>query len=79
LNSYRLKRSGLRAIFRSFLLIALNSAILLWAAGTIVWLNAWLYIGLIVTNEVVPTSLMVTKNPKLLNERGKTIKEGTSI
>jgi protein-S-isoprenylcysteine O-methyltransferase Ste14 len=51
--------------------------VLLAAAGTIYWINGWVYFGFILSYLVVYTLLLLRINPGLLNERGKFLKEDT--
>ena len=46
-------------------------------AGTAAWANAWVFLGLTGAYLVVNTIVLLKKSPRLLNERGKFVKEGT--
>lgn len=54
-----------------------DCAILLLAAGRVNWINAWIYIGLILAYELVCTVSLILLNPVVLNTRGKFAKKGT--
>lgn len=74
-----LNRFGIRAILRSLIFIIINGTILFLAAGSTKWPNAWLYIGLQLVSESTLFISLIIKNPVLLNERGKTLKEGVIL
>ncbi len=50
---------------------------LLASAGTIYWINGWVYFGFTVGYLTAYTLFLMRINPSLLNERGKFLKEGT--
>lgn len=50
---------------------------LLASAGTLYWINRWVHFGIIFSYLVVYTLLLVRTNPRLLNKRGRFLKEGT--
>jgi len=77
ISKSKVNRSGIRGISRDFLIIIINGIILFVSAGTIKWMNAWIYIGLILVHQTSITLLLLFINPKLLNERGKAVKEDT--
>ena len=72
-----LDRYGRRGLFIGVISIAPVLAILLVSAGTIKWINAWVMAGLYLVLTVIYSVVMIRKNPELLNERGKFMKEGT--
>ncbi len=76
-NIGKLNRHGVFAILRDIFLILLNSILLFWAAGTIYWYNAWVYLALVFLQQAVLILILIIYNPVLLNERGKGVKEGT--
>jgi len=72
-----LNRSGARGIFLQTILLILGLAILFISAGTLDWINALLYAGLVSSYWVISTAVLVRVNPAVLNERGSIVKEGT--
>nr|WP_243687506.1 hypothetical protein [Methanobacterium formicicum] len=49
------------------------------SAGTVYWVNGWIYFILVLTYEIAYILILMKINPGLLNERGKFIKEGTKF
>ena len=72
-----LNRSGIRGIVIQSILIIIGFAILFVSAGTLHWINAWIYVGLVVIYWVISTVVLARLNPEMLNERGSVVKEGT--
>jgi protein-S-isoprenylcysteine O-methyltransferase Ste14 len=72
-----LNRSGIRSIIVQSLLIIIGFAILFISAGTLAWINAWIYVGLVSIYWVISTAVLAKVNPEMLNERGSVVKEGT--
>ena len=72
-----LNRYGRKGLVVNFFGIFLCLPLLFASAGTIDWINGWIYFGFILGYEVVYTFLLMRINPVLLNERGKFVKEGT--
>jgi protein-S-isoprenylcysteine O-methyltransferase Ste14 len=72
-----LNRSGVRSITVQAILIVLGIAILFVSAGTIAWINGWIYAGLVVIYQVVSWAVLARVNPQMLNERGTVVKAGT--
>jgi protein-S-isoprenylcysteine O-methyltransferase Ste14 len=72
-----LNRSGIRGIAGQSILIIIGVTILFASAGTLAWMNAWIYVGLVIIYQVVSTVVLARVNPELLNERGTVIKAGT--
>jgi protein-S-isoprenylcysteine O-methyltransferase Ste14 len=52
-------------------------AILFISAGTLHWIRAWIYVGLVSIYWVISTAVLVKVNPEMLNARGKVVREGT--
>ena len=76
-GSNKLDRYGKRGIIIGFIGLIIYLAILLLSAGSLTWINAWIYIGFSFLATMNYVLIMVRKNPQLLNERGKFMKEGT--
>ena len=47
------------------------------SAGTLDWINAWVYVGLVSSYWVTSTGVLAIVNPGMVNERGSVVKEGT--
>ena len=72
-----LNHSGIRGIIVQSILIVIGFIILFISAGTLAWINAWIYVGLVSIYWVVSTVVLARVNPEMLNERGSVVKEGT--
>jgi len=72
-----LNRFGIRGIIVQSVLIIIGFAILFISAGTLAWINAWIYVGLVSIYWVISTVVLARVNPEMLNERGSVVKEGT--
>ena len=72
-----LSRSGIRAIIVQSVLIILAFAVLFISAGTLAWVNAWIYFGLIVLDWVISEVVLAKINPEVLNGRGSVVRAGT--
>lgn len=75
-NSGSLNRYGIRGIVAQVILIIIGFVILFASAGTLNWINGWVYVGLILIMQVVSTIILAKLNPQLLNERGSVVKKG---
>jgi len=67
----KLNRDGYRNILGGFLYSFFHLGVLLIAAGTIGWLNAWVSAGLNLLYQAVNTIVLLRFNPALLNKRGR--------
>ena len=72
-----LNRSGIRGIIVQSILIIIGFVVLFISAGTLDWINAWIYVGLVSIYWVINTVVLARVNPEMLNERGTVVKEGT--
>jgi protein-S-isoprenylcysteine O-methyltransferase Ste14 len=70
-------RFGIRGIIVQSILIIIGFAILFISAGTLAWINARVYVGLVSIYWVISTAVLARLNPEMLNERGSVVKEGT--
>jgi protein-S-isoprenylcysteine O-methyltransferase Ste14 len=52
-------------------------ALLFIAAGTINWINGWVYFGLACLYQLVSTVILAKVNPQMLNARGGVVKQDT--
>lgn len=73
----KLNRAGIRGNVVQFIFILVSFAILFAAAGTINWINGWVYFGLTCLSQLVSTVILAKVNPQMLNARGSVVKEGT--
>ena len=73
----KLDKDGKKGIIAWYSLISLNLIMLLIAAGTILWLNAWIFWLISMLFQTIDFIVLASKNPEILNERGKFVKEGT--
>ena len=73
----RLNRSGIRGIIIQTILLIIGLAVLFLSAGTLNWINGWLYAGLVSLYWVISTFVLARINPGVLNERGSVVKEST--
>ena len=72
-----LNRLGIRGVIIQSILIIIGFAILFISAGTLAWINAWVYVGVVSIYWVISTVVLARVNPEMLNERGSVVKEGT--
>jgi len=72
-----LTRQAIRSILVQSLLIVIGFIILFASAGTLAWINAWIYVGLISVATIISTIVLARVNPELLNGRGTVTKAGT--
>ncbi len=72
-----INRFGIRGIIVQSILIIIGFAVLFISAGTLAWINAWVYVGLVSIYWVISTVVLAGVNPDMLNERGSVVKEGT--
>jgi protein-S-isoprenylcysteine O-methyltransferase Ste14 len=72
-----LNRVGIRGIAVQSIIVVIGLIILFLSAGTLAWINAWIYVGLVIIYQIVSTVILARANPELLNERGTVIKAGT--
>ncbi|MFX1386708.1 MAG: methyltransferase family protein, partial [Promethearchaeota archaeon] len=73
----KLNREGIKGIILWYSLIIISFLALLFISGKLYWLNAWIYLGISVIYQTANVLLSIKKNPGMLNERGKIVKEGT--
>lgn len=77
IESPGLNQYGKKGLVVNFSFIILSLPVLFVSAGTICWINGWVYFVLVLAYEIIYILLLMKINPKLLNERGKFIKKGT--
>lgn len=68
---------GVRSIIVQSLLILLGFAILFLSAGTLDWLNGWLYVVVVSVCQAASWAVLARVNPELLNARGTLAKQDT--
>jgi len=72
-----LNRSGIRSIIVQTISLFIGLAVLFISAGTLAWINAWIYVGMASIYWVISTVVLARVNPEMLNARGSVVKEGT--
>jgi protein-S-isoprenylcysteine O-methyltransferase Ste14 len=72
-----LNRFGIRGIVVQTISLIIGLAILFISAGTLAWINGWLYTGLVSIYWVISTVVLARVNPEMLNARGNVVKKGT--
>jgi protein-S-isoprenylcysteine O-methyltransferase Ste14 len=70
-DTARLNIHGIRGIAREIALILIGILILFGSAGTLSWVRGWIYIGVMLSYQIVYISILLIINPQLLNERAK--------
>lgn len=73
----RLNRDGATYLAREIAHLLLHLALLLAAAGTVRWTNAWVMAGLSLLFQAVNTLVLLRFNPGLLNQRARLFQAGT--
>ena len=72
-----MNKEGIRGIAVQSILIIFGFAILFWSAGTLNWLNGWIYLALVVISQAISWAVLARVNPQLLNARGTLAKKDT--
>jgi protein-S-isoprenylcysteine O-methyltransferase Ste14 len=72
-----LNRSGIRSIIVQTISLIIGLAILFISSGTLYWIRAWIYVGLVSIYWVVSAVVLARVNPEMLNARGSVVKKGT--
>ncbi len=67
----KLEKSGYLRLVQVLLILVIDAAILLAAAGTVSWPAAWVYLGIRVCSFLVAGVVIIRKNPEIINERGR--------
>jgi protein-S-isoprenylcysteine O-methyltransferase Ste14 len=68
---------GIRGVIVQSILIVIGFVILFISAGTLAWINAWVYVAIVSIYWVISTVVLARLNPGMLNERGSVVKKGT--
>jgi len=76
-NMNKINYFGFKGIFREVSFALLNLLLLLISAGTLEWINAWVYAGFSVLFNIIGGAFLAKVNPQMLNERGKLIQGNT--
>ena len=76
-HTEKLDRNGWKLIVTLFIFASLNLTVLLTAAGHLRYANAWAMVLFTLSMQMTGLATLAIKNPTLLNERGKGIKEDT--
>ena len=72
-----LNRFGIRSIIVQTISLIIGLMVLFISAGTLAWINGWLYAGLVSIYWVISTVVLARVNPEILNARGNVVKKGT--
>ena len=72
-----LDKNGKRIIVTALSFSIVNLTVMLLAAGTLQWWNAWAMCALTLCSQMVLLLILVKKDPELINERGKFVKKDT--
>jgi protein-S-isoprenylcysteine O-methyltransferase Ste14 len=72
-----MNKEGIRGIVAQSFLIIVAFAILFASAGTLNWLNGWIYLALVVISQSISWAVLAKVNPQLLNARGTLAKKDT--
>jgi protein-S-isoprenylcysteine O-methyltransferase Ste14 len=72
-----LSREGARGIIVQSVLIIVSFAILFVAAGTVNWINGWVYFALACLYQLISTVILAKVNPQMLNSRGRVARQDT--
>lgn len=72
-----LNRFGIRSIIVQSISLIIGLVVLFVSAGTLAWINAWTYAGLVSIYWVVSIVVLAIVNPEMLNARGSVVKQGT--
>jgi protein-S-isoprenylcysteine O-methyltransferase Ste14 len=72
-----MNKAGIRSIAVQSVLIVLGFVILFASAGTLNWLNCWIYVVLISVSQAVSWMVLARVNPELLDARGTLAKKDT--
>lgn len=72
-----LDRAGIRAIVVQTIILLLAVAVLFLSAGTLAWVNGWIFFGLITLDWIIAEAVLARVNPEVLNGRGSVIRENT--
>jgi len=75
----KLNRYGIKGILLWYLMIIATLLVLLFCSGKFDWLNAWVYFIVSIAYLTIMDLIAIKRNPEMLNERGKVIKEGTKL
>lgn len=76
-NRLGLDRYGRKGISKEFSIIFVHLLLLLLLSGRPGWVNAWIYAGLFLVLKIISMTVLIGKDPDLINERGLFIKKDT--
>ena len=67
----KLNKYGRKRIIVITLYVCIEAAVLMWAAGTLRWPEAWIYFGLRIGSMAIASFFIVRKNANIINKRGQ--------
>ena len=70
----KINHDGYRRMRQLFIFLCATAVLFFLPAGTIKWLNAWLYLGTYILAVVILYFLLKNKDPELINKRGQVAK-----
>lgn len=74
---FGLDHFGRKAVIKDFIIVIFHLLILTISSGRMDWLNAWAYLGFMLILKTISWTLLISKDPGLVNERGRFIKKDT--
>ncbi len=75
----KLGRAAIKQTAKNIIIVFVQLAIMLAAAGKIGWVNAWIFAGAHSLAYLVGGAVMMRANPGLLKERSKLVREDTKF
>jgi protein-S-isoprenylcysteine O-methyltransferase Ste14 len=74
-----LTKTGIKGIAVQSLLILVSFAVLFAAAGTVNWINGWVYFVLACISQIISWAVLAKVNPDVVNARSSVAKENTKL
>ena len=74
---FGLDQYGRKGVIKELVFVVVHFLILAISAGNFGWANAWAYAFLALIYKVIGNTLLIIRDPALLNERGRFIKKDT--
>ena len=74
---FGLDQFGRKGVIKDFTIVIIHLLILTISSGKISWTNLWVYLCFMMVFKAIGWTLLIIKDPKLVNERGRFIKKDT--
>ncbi len=74
---FGLDQYGRKGAIKELVFVLIHFFILTISAGNFGWINAWVFTALCLIYKAIYSGTLIVKNPRLLNERGRFLKEDT--